>query len=133
MKSQFTESLNWVTVAPYPYIIQTPPTAWSGVVAGPMTGTNTIYSDIIPVVWYDDLGLEVTWTGTPTGTIQIMGSASGVNFYALTFNPILAQPGGAAGGYLIDLQQFPWRYLMVQYTNTSGSGLLYTTITAKEI
>lgn len=72
----------------------------------------------------DNIGLEVTWTGTPTGTIQVMVSNSGINFYALTFNPVLTQPAGSAGGYFIDLTQLASKYVMVQYTNSSGSGTL---------
>lgn len=81
----------------------------------------------------DNLGLEVTWTGTPTGTIQIMGSNSGINFYALTFNPALTQPAGSGGGYLIDLNQFPFKFLMVQYTNSSGSGVITTYYQGKDL
>jgi hypothetical protein len=98
----------------------------SGVYAGVMTGTNTIYSQIIDKQEYDNIGLELSWTGTPTGTIQIMASNSGINFYGLSFSPLISQPAGSAGGYLISLNQHPWRYFMVQYTNTSGSGSFYT-------
>jgi hypothetical protein len=129
-KNQNTMLLNWTTTTPVPFVPNTPP---SGVTAGVMTGTSTIYSQIIDVTIKDNQGLELTWTGTPTGTIQIMGSSSGANFYALTFSPLLAQPAGAAGGYLIDLNQFPWKYLMVQYTNASGSGLLTTWLTTKDL
>lgn len=89
-----------------------------------MASTNTIYSNIIDVTIKDNHGLEVTWTGTPTGTLSVMGSASGINFYALTFDPVLAQPAGSASGYLINLNQFPWKYIFIQYVNASGSGLL---------
>lgn len=70
----------------------------------------------------DNMGIELTWTGTPVGTFQVMVSCSGINFYALTFNPVLTQPSGAPGGYAIDLNQIPFKYVMLQYTNTSGAG-----------
>jgi hypothetical protein len=72
----------------------------------------------------DNTGLEVTWTGTPTGTLSVMVSCSGINFYALTFNPVLTQPSGSAGGYAINLNQLPFKWLMLQYVNSSGSGVL---------
>ncbi len=72
----------------------------------------------------DNVGLEVNWTGTPTGTLSVMASNSGANFYALTFTPALAQPTGSSGGYVIDLSGYPFKYLMLQYTNASGSGNL---------
>ena len=96
----------------------------SGVYTGTMASTNTIYSQILNITRMDNAGIEITWTGTPTGTIQIMCSNSGINFYALTFSPLLNQPAGSGGGYLIDLNQVPFTYFMIQYTNTSGSGSL---------
>lgn len=72
----------------------------------------------------DNIGLEVTWSGTPTGTISVMVSNSGINFYTLTFNPILAQPAGSASGYAIDLNQLPFKYMLIEYVNSSGSGTL---------
>lgn len=72
----------------------------------------------------DNQGLEVTWAGTPTGTFQVLVSNSGINFYALTFNPALAQPSGSASGYAVNLNQLPFKYMMLQYTNSSGSGTL---------
>lgn len=96
----------------------------SGLLIGAMASTNTIYTQIIDISRMDNAGLEVTWTGTPTGTFQVMVSNSGINFYALTFSPALAQPAGSASGYAVDLNQLPFKYLMLQYTNTSGSGSL---------
>ena len=96
----------------------------SGLLNGVMSGTNTIYTQIVDISRIDNCGLEVTWTGTPVGTFQVMVSNSGINFYALTFNPALTQPAGSAGGYAIDLNQLPFKYFLLQYTNTSGSGIL---------
>lgn len=96
----------------------------SGVLVGVMTSTNTIYSNIINISRIDNSGLEVTWTGTPTGTITIMCSNSGIKFYDLTFSPLLGQPAGSAGGYLIDLKQIPFTYMYFKYVNASGSGTI---------
>lgn len=120
-KNHTTFEFNWQSTTPVPF---KPNRALSGVTAGVMASTNTIYSNIIDVTIKDNHGLEVTWTGTPTGTLSVMGSASGINFYALTFDPVLAQPAGSASGYLINLNQFPWKYIFIQYVNASGSGLL---------
>ena len=98
----------------------------SGLLNGVMSSTNTIYTQIIDISRIDNMGLEITWTGTPTGTLSVMVSNSGINFYALTFNPALTQPAGSAGGYAIDLNQLPFKYVMLQYTNSSGSGTIST-------
>ena len=105
----------------------------SGVTSGVMSGTNTIYSNVQSLPQQHNVGLEVTWTGTPTGTISIIVSSSGNQFYALTFDPALAQPAGSAGGYAISLNQLPFLYYAVQYTNSSGSGNLTVTVCQKDL
>lgn len=98
--------------------------------AGDMTGDLT--STQLAVQYFNNVGLEITWTGTPTGTIAVNGSNSGTTFYALTFSPVLTQPAGSAGGYLIDLNQFPFAYFNVTYTHSSGTGTLTVTSMVKE-
>lgn len=128
-KNQYPVTFNWSSTSPITGFLpiqaalangSTP----SGTVGGVMSSTNTIYSQIICTQNMDNGGLEVTWTGTPTGTFSVVVSNSGLTFYALTFNPTLAQPAGSGGGYAVDLNQLPFRYLMLQYVNASGSGLL---------
>jgi hypothetical protein len=70
----------------------------------------------------DNVGLEVTFTGTPTGTFQVMVSNSGINFYALTFNPALLQPSGSGLGYAVNISVLAFKYILLEYTNSSGSG-----------
>ncbi len=96
----------------------------SGTVAGTMSSTNTIYSNIIDVSRIDNIGLEIAWTSTAVGTISILVSSSGINFNALTFSPVLAQPAGSAGGYAVSLNQIPFKYMLIKYVNASGSGAL---------
>lgn len=89
-----------------------------------MASTNTLYSQIVDVSMMDNIGLEVTWTGTPTGTFTVNASNSGSNFYPLTFNPVLTQPSGSGSGYVIDLTAYPFKYILLQYVNSSGTGSL---------
>ena len=72
----------------------------------------------------DGISLEITYTGTPTGTISVLASDSGINFYPLTFSPVLTQPAGSAGGYTVQLDPYDYQYLMVKYVNASGDGTL---------
>lgn len=130
-KNQYPLVWNWQAASPVTGFLPTPAgsygnnnSALSGSITGTMASTNTIYTQIMDVSRMDNIGLEVTWTGTPTGTFQVMASNSAINFYALTFNPVLTQPAGSAGGYVIDLNQFPFKWIMLQYTNSSGSGSL---------
>lgn len=126
-KNQYPSTLNWQSTNPSIGFLPTHNPSGStpsGVVAGAMASTNTIYSNIIDVSKIDNSGLEVNYTGTPTGTISVMASNSGLNFYDLTFDPSLTQPAGSAGGYLIDLNQYPFKYIMIKYVNASGTGSL---------
>lgn len=103
---------------------------------GVMATTATIASAVQNVENFDNVGLEVIWTGTPTGTISVRAAIFNPypNPYSatnpipagneLTFDPALAQPAGSAGRYLIDINQIPFPYFQVIYTNASGTGVL---------
>jgi hypothetical protein len=131
-KAQFPSSFNWQSTSPETGFLPAPGpnqsvagnSPMSGVIAGTMSSTNTIYTNILGIRQIDNQGLEINWTGTPTGTIQIMVSNSGIagNFHALTFNPVLAQPAGSAGGMVIALNNIPFQYMYLQYANATGSG-----------
>lgn len=96
-----------------------------------MTGTSTIYTNILGLAQTDNQGIEITYTGTPTGTLQVMVSNSGINFYPLTYSPTLTQPSGGAGGYFIANIGLPARYVFLQYTNTSGTGTITAYVQCK--
>ena len=131
-KAQFPSTFNWQTSSPVTGFLPCPGpncsvagnSPLSGTLAGVMTGTSTIYTNILGIRQTDNQGIELTWTGTPTGIISVMVSNSGINFYALTFDPVLAQPGGSAGGYVISLTGIPFQYLFLQYVNSTGSGTI---------
>ena len=128
-KNQYPFTANWQTTNPSTGFLPVPTgysggSVPSGTLSGTMSSKNTIYSNILDISRMDNIGLEVTWTGTPTGTFSIMVSNSGINFYALSFNPALSQPTGSAAGYAIDLNQVPFKYMFLQYVNSSGTGVL---------
>lgn len=130
-KNQYITAFNWQTTNPQTGFFPNPNqnsggSIPSGTVSGVMTGTNTIYTNIIEVSRMDNQGLEVVWTGTPVGTISVLGNNSGIaaNWFALTFNPALTQPSGSAAPTGINLNQFPWKYVMLSYVNSSGSGTI---------
>ena len=132
-KAQFPATLNWQTTSPVIGFLPTPGPGQdfagnsrplSGVVAGAFTGAQTIYTNILGLRQTDNQGLEITWSGSPTGTLSVMVSNSGVNFYALTFSPPLAQPAGAPLGYVISMTALPFQYMFLMYANTSGTGTI---------
>lgn len=130
----FTTQLTWTGTNPSPYRQQ--PAQLTGTPTGSMTGTATVYTEIYDVAALtrvDNIGLEISWTGMPTGTFTVNGSNGGATFDSLTFDPALTQPAGAAGGYLISLNQYPFRFLMLQYTNSSGSGAITAILSGRSI
>ena len=130
-KNQFISSLYWFSTNPASTFLplnnntqgQGSVTA-GGAVNGTMSSTNTIYTNILDVSRMDNGGLEVAWTGTPTGTITYWASNSGIstNFFQITLTT--NQPAGSAGAFGINLNQYPYKYLQLQYTNSSGSGTI---------
>ena len=133
-KAQYPSTFNWQVTSPEIGFLPAPGpkqdvagnSPKSGVVAGVMTGTTVIYTNILGIRQTDNQGIEINWTGTPTGVIEIMVSNSGIqgNFHALTYNPVLAQPAGAAGGYVIANTAIPFQYMYIRYTNASGVGTI---------
>lgn len=98
-----------------------------------MSGTATITSSVVDVTNIDNIGIRVKYVGTATGVISILASVYGDEYDALTFDPVLDQPAGASGSYLIDLNQFPFSYFKIQYVNASGSGALSAWVVGKDV
>lgn len=100
--------------------------------AGDMS-LGTLTSQSINEQFLDNVGIQIQWTGAPVGVIAVNASIDGLTYYALTFDPVLAQPAGSAGGYLVNLNQLPFVYFNVTYTKTSGTGALTVIQTSKEV
>lgn len=133
-KSQFKAAFNWQTVNPATGFLPWPGPGstvagnsqpLSGVIAGTASSTNTIYTNIVGLQQMDVSGIEVAWTGTPTGVISVLVSISGINWPALSgFNPAITQPAGGASSTFIQLGPIGASAVYLQYTNASGSGTI---------
>ncbi len=140
-KAQFQvpAGLSWQTTSPIVGFLPSPGPKQSvagnsppsGVTTQTVTGTNTYYTNIIGMRQMDNVGVEFTWTGTTAGTLSVMCSNGGVNFYALTFNPPIVQPAGTAGGFLLNLTGLPYQYLFLEYINASGTGTVNAPLQCK--
>lgn len=96
--------------------------------------STTVYtSPTTYIANLDNIGAQVAFVGTMTGTLVVNVSNDGISFDALTFSPPLAQPTGAALHFAINLNQLSWPYLQFVYTNASGSGTLNLSITGKDL
>jgi hypothetical protein len=98
-----------------------------------VSGTATVTSGTTTITRYHNLGLQITFTGTMTGTLSVNCSNDNINFAPLTFSPTLTQPTGSGLTYLVNMNQVPFAYLQVSYTNSSGSGTLTSLLLIKDL
>lgn len=98
-----------------------------------VSGTSTHISSVTNITNLDNIGLQLNYTGTMAGTFLVECSPDNIIYDSLTFNPVITQPSGASGHYLISLNQVPWQFVRVSYTNVSGSGVINVTITGKDL
>jgi hypothetical protein len=113
------------------------------IVNGVMTGTSAITSNALNIRFLDNIGVQFNFTGTPTGTFQVLVSADheqdpeGNVTVPGTFIPVTLSPApvasGSAGQIYIDLNQLSAPWLEVSYTNASGVGVLNAFATAKAV
>lgn len=135
-KNQYPSTLNWQSADPSIGFLPNPNQGGSipsGTISGVMASTNSIYSQIIDVSKMDNIGAEITWSGTPAGTLSVLVSNSGQTFYPLTFSPGITQPAGSASGLPISITQLQFKYIMFKYVNASGSGTLTGYLQLKDL
>lgn len=97
------------------------------------SSTNTYTSNTFNASNLDNIGLQVAFTGTMTGTFQVLCSIDNENFEPLSFTPALTQPSGSDLSYLVSLNQLPYPYLQVTYTNISGTGTVSVFLSGKDL
>lgn len=91
----------------------------------------------------DNVGFQLNWTGTPTGTFGVQISidhkqdAQGNvtvagNWITLPLNPSISATGSPDSAY-IDLNQMSASYIRLTYTASSGTGTVDAFVTAKGV
>ena len=95
--------------------------------------TQTLTSTVVNESFLDNIGFQFIWTGAPTGTITIKASQDGATFTMLVLSPTITQPAGTASNDIANVNQFPFKFIEVVYTPTSGSGSLIVWMSCKEI
>jgi hypothetical protein len=81
--------------------------------------------------YLDDIGVQLTWTGSPTGTFSANVSTDKVNWVPLNL-PQTPVASGAPGSIYLDLFALSAPYIQITYTGT-GAGSLNVNIVAKAI
>lgn len=111
---------------------------WStGVLSGDMS-VASITSQPINLKHEKDCGVQLVWTGTPTGTftfeVNMQFNQRGTDPFAieneqgtwtqLTMATAPTSPSGTASDTFVDLSELPAEWVRVKYTRTSGTGTL---------
>jgi hypothetical protein len=91
-----------------------------------------ITSPTTTIQFTDNVGVQLNFTGTPTGTFSVNVSLDNINFIPLTL-PQVPVASGTAGQIYIDLTQLSSPYIQITYSPISGTGTLDAFIGAKEI
>jgi hypothetical protein len=90
---------------------------------------TTVISDPYNVQQLYGVAIQVSYTGTPTGTFKLQASADPATAYAspssdtpLVWSDIINSPYSvtAAGDYMWNVFEIMYNYIRVVYTDTSG-------------
>lgn len=127
---------------------------FQNIVAQTMTGTSQIFSSISNILHKDSVGVQLDWTGSPTGSFEIkvsnnykpalaqsegFGAPNNGTWISLAIeNPLTGIVAttfstGLGSPIAINLNQLAFAWLQVVYTNASGTGVLTGNITAKSL
>lgn len=94
--------------------------------------SDTIVSEEIDIVYQDNVGVQLIFTGDPVGEFKVECTIDGINWVELDFGAfILAE--GEGDSYLLNINQLPYIKLRVRYDEQSGGGSLNVYILAKSI
>jgi len=119
-----------------------------------MTGTTILFSPVTNILYRDSALVQLQWTGTPTGTFQIQvcsdykpaltqtagyGAPNSGTWSVLPVQDPVAGtdyttiPTSVGSPISANLTQLAHAWLMVVYTNISGTGILNGYISAKSL
>jgi hypothetical protein len=106
----------------------------------------SLTSQVVEIKNQDNVGIQLDWTGSPTGTFAIQISSNHKqqqqgqdtdvtvpgSWTTLPLNPAITATGSPDTAY-VDLNQMSAMYVRVVYTMVSGSGTLNCVIVAKGV
>lgn len=103
----------------------------------------SVTSAAFPCQFQDNIGIQLDWTGTPTGTFTVQTSVDHAqdaqgnisvagHWITLTLSTAITAAGSADDAY-IDLNQLSAPWVRVVYTRSSGTGTLDCFVAAKGV
>ncbi len=103
---------------------------------GAVSSTTTYHSETFNMSNLDDVGLQIQFTGTPTGTLTIEVSINNSTWDTIPtadINPSVVSPSGSAIDNVYSIKLSPFPYLRVSYTNASSTGTLSAWVSGKDL
>ncbi len=96
--------------------------------------SDDLASEAVPTQWKDNIGIQVKWSGTPTGVldVQVSMDPDNLGWESVPFASV-DQPAGAAGSDWFEINQSPAGFVRLVYTSTSGTGTLQAKIACKSV
>jgi hypothetical protein len=91
-----------------------------------------VTSASVDVKYSDNIGVQLVFTGTPTGNFYVQGTIDGDTWTALDFGTIPTATG-ADGDHLLNMNNLPYQKIRIFYDRTSGSGSLTVWVMAKTL
>lgn len=105
-----------------------------------------ITSSPIGLATIRDAGIQLIWTGTPTGTFTFeisndfnpreqnaFAAANTGTWTPLTVDRAPTNPAGSAANTAMDLSTIPYRWVRAKYTRTGSSGTLTGWVSGKSV
>lgn len=103
----------------------------------------TITSNAVEIKLQDNIGVQLIWTGTPTGDFSIQVSNNHLedingnikvagNWTAITLSPTVPAEGASGDAY-INITEIAAPYIRIVYTRTSGTGTLDAYVVGKGV
>lgn len=104
--------------------------------------SSSITGAVTNIEWQDNIGIQLNFTGAPSGTFQVQISAdyekinntvtNAGNWISLVLSPV-PTAAGAADNIYVDITQISAPWIRVVYTRTSGTGILNAFIVGKQV
>jgi hypothetical protein len=96
----------------------------------------SLTSPSIPIQWEDNVGIQVTWSGSPVGAFAVPISLDQINWVTIptsAFNGTYPVPGTTTSPGFLDMNQLSASYIRLVYTKVSGTGTLNALLVAKGV
>ena len=95
-----------------------------------LTLSGTQNSDACPVAGPQNFAVQVTWTATPLGVLQLQASNDGTNWENLGASWYF---GGAANTHIFNVLGRAYAFIRLQTVLTSGSGTISVALVYGEV